>query len=125
MGNKFRRLRLLLGVLWLVILLFAMLTPGDQFPEVDYFDFQDKAIHFACFGLLSLIWSGVNYSSQDELSPKTIRLNYIIFGILMGVVLELGQLFVSFRTFDVYDILANELGGLAGFLTFLNIRRRK
>lgn len=118
-------MRLAFGVGWLAFLLVAMLSPGDQFPEVDYFNLQDKVIHFICFGLLSFIWSGVRYSPKSGPSMRVIVWNFLIFGVLMGVLVEFGQIFVPFRTFDVYDILANELGSIAGFLTFLNIRRRK
>ncbi|MHA7130762.1 VanZ family protein [Algoriphagus namhaensis] len=116
---------MILGISWLVILLFAMLTPGDEFPEIDVFSLQDKVIHFVCFGLLSFIWCGVKYKSSQAENRKTLAWNYLIFGVLMGIFVEIGQRYVPYRTFDLQDIIANEAGGLVGFLTYLNIRKRK
>ncbi len=117
-------LRLVLGIGWLIVLLFAMLTPGDQFPEVDYFSLQDKLIHVICFAVLSFIWAGVREPIFRD-SSKGRRLNFLIFGLLLGILLEAAQTQVPNRTFDLYDILANIIGGSLGILTFLNISKPK
>jgi len=101
-----------------------MLTPGDKFPEVDYFSFQDKLIHIICFGVLSFIWAGIKEPIfQNNRTGR--RLNFLIFGLLLGLILELAQTQVPNRTFDIYDMVANILGGGLGILTYLNISKSK
>jgi glycopeptide antibiotics resistance protein len=119
-------LRLLLGISWLVFIAFAMLTPGDKFPEADFFNFQDKVIHFVCFGLLSFLWCGVGIDSKIVPKPKKrILINYLIFGILAGIILEFLQRYIPFRSFDYMDMIVNEIGGLAGLIAYLKIPIKK
>lgn len=119
-------MRLLLGISWLVLIAFAMLTPGDKFPEADLFNFQDKVIHFICFGLLSFLWCGVGIDSKISPKPKKrILINYLIFGILAGIILEFLQRYIPFRSFDYMDMIVNEIGGLAGLIAYLKIPIKK
>lgn len=119
-------MRLLLGISWLVFIAFAMLTPGDKFPEADFFNFQDKVIHFVCFGLLSFLWCGVGIDSKIVPKPKKrILINYLIFGILAGIILEFLQRYIPFRSFDYMDMIVNEIGGLAGLIAYLKIPIKK
>lgn len=119
-------MRLLLGISWLVFIAFAMLTPGDKFPEADFFNFQDKVIHFVCFGLLSFLWCGVGIDSKIVPKPKKrILINYLIFGIIAGIILEFLQRYIPFRSFDYMDMIVNEIGGLAGLIAYLKIPIKK
>lgn len=119
-------MRLLLGISWLVFIAFAMLTPGDKFPEADLFNFQDKVIHFVCFGLLSFLWCGVGIDSKIVPKPKKrILINYLIFGILAGIILEFLQRYIPFRSFDYMDMIVNEIGGIAGLIAYLKIPIKK
>lgn len=102
-----------------------MLTPGNKFPEADYFDFQDKLIHFICFGLLSFIWAGIKIDWLESKKLKSVNYKFIVFALTFGVVLECAQLFIPFRSFDLFDLIVNEIGGITGFLTYLNISKKK
>ncbi|WP_297335141.1 VanZ family protein [Algoriphagus sp.] len=111
-------MRLTVSILWLILLGFAMLTPGDRFPEVNAFDFQDKFIHLLCFFLLAYLWAGVG--KKRNLNDWNLK-NWIIFlflGFLPGVFLETGQLVIPNRSFDEYDLIINLLGGFLGILAY-------
>nr|WP_306422252.1 VanZ family protein [Algoriphagus sp. AGSA1] len=103
----------------------AMLTPGNNFPDAT-FNFQDKLIHFICFGMLSFLWCGVGVK-RAEISGLEGRVltNYLIFGVAAGVVLECAQLFIPFRSFDYMDMIVNEIGGIAGLLAYFKIPTAK
>ena len=97
-----------------------MLTPGTEFPEIDLFYFQDKAIHLICFFIQGFLWSGVGVKKNEvSLKNPTIWRNFLVFGIGCGVGFELLQQFIPFRSFDQVDLIFNLLGmclGLVGYL---------
>ncbi len=107
---------------WLLVIMIAMLTPGDKFPEVDYFSFQDKLIHFICFALLTFLWVGVGVKRKEiTLKSSRVWINFLIFGVLAGIVLEYAQMFVPFRSCDYKDMIANEIGAIVGLLAYFKI----
>jgi len=103
-----------------------MLTPGEKLPEANYFDLQDKLIHLICFGGLSFLWTGVGFQrSEYGENRKRLIVNFIVFGILAGIVLESLQYFIPNRTFDIMDMIVNEIGGILGFLAYFKIPTAK
>jgi glycopeptide antibiotics resistance protein len=110
--------RLILALSWLIIISIAMLTPGNKLPDANYFDLQDKFIHFLCFSGLSFLWCGVGIK-KSELPLGKNRL--ILFGLAAGIGLEYAQRFIPFRTFDFMDMIVNEIGGILGLLGYFKI----
>ena len=111
--------RLILAITWFLILIWAMLSPGTTFPEVDLFNFQDKAIHWIVFVVQSYLWAGIgNSNSNGKPQNPRIWLNYAIFGLGAGVLLEYGQQFIPFRTFDYIDMIVNAIGATCGLLIY-------
>jgi VanZ family protein len=113
-------LRIFFAVSWLIVLAFAMLTPGTKFPEVDLFDFQDKAVHIISFLIQGYLWSGVGIdkSQVSSKNPKIWR-NFFLFGILVGIGFEYLQQFIPNRSFELMDMIANALGTGLGLLGYL------
>lgn len=119
LANKTTALKIL-AICWTLLLIAAMLTPGNKFPAVDIFSFQDKAIHFICFGVLSYLWCGVGWDFFLDLSPKnTLALNYFVFGFTAGIIFEFLQRYIPFRSFEISDIIFNEIGGITGLIVHL------
>jgi len=111
---------LILAISWLVVLAFAMLTPGTKLPEVDLFDFQDKAVHLISFFVQSYLWSGIGVKSgQVSAKNTTIWRNFVLFGVFAGIVLESLQQFIPFRSFELMDMIVNVLGAGIGLLSYL------
>jgi glycopeptide antibiotics resistance protein len=103
-----------------------MLTPGNQFPDAYYFDLQDKLIHLICFSGLSFLWTGVGIKkSEVSKNRKRLIFNFILFGVLAGIVLESLQHYIPNRTFDIMDMIVNEIGGILGFLAYFKIPTNK
>jgi len=114
--------RLILALSWLIIICVAMLTPGNKFPDVNYFDLQDKFIHLICFAGLSFLWCGVGIKRSELPKGKNrLILNFILFGLAAGIGLEYAQQFIPFRTFDFMDMIVNEIGGILGLLGYFKI----
>lgn len=113
-------MRLFLAVSWLIFLSLAMLTPGKSLPDLNLFDLQDKFIHLICFVIQSYLWSGIGISKSEKvLSEKRLWINFAVFGILTGILLETTQQFIPFRTFEWMDLIVNIFGGFIGFLGYL------
>lgn len=104
----------------MIVLAFAMLTPGTKFPEIDLFDFQDKAVHIISFLIQGYLWSGVGID-KNEVSSKNPKIwrNFILFGVLVGIGFEYLQQFIPYRSFELMDMIANALGASLGLLGYL------
>lgn len=97
-----------------------MLTPGTKLPEVDLFDFQDKAVHLICFFIQGYLWSGVGVKKNEAVKGNSrIWMNFITYGILAGIILESFQQFVPNRSFEIMDMIVNALGASLGLLGYL------
>ena len=77
-------------------------------PTIDV-DQGDKLGHFAAYGLLMFLFC------QIYAQGKT-RAIYALGFVAMGVALEFLQGMTGYRTFDVFDMLANAVGVALGWL---------
>jgi VanZ family protein len=98
----------LVGVIW-----WLSFTP--QPPHVD-FEQSDKVGHFVAYGGL-MFWFCVLYRQ-----PRA-RLAYAIGFIAMGIAIEYIQGRTGYRSFEVYDMVADALGVLLGWAVALAVLR--
>lgn len=82
------------------------LTPSP--PTIDI-DEGDKIGHFAAYGSL-MFWFCLLYASIGT------RLAYAALWIVMGIALEFAQGETSYRNFEVFDMFANAIGVLIGWV---------
>lgn len=87
------------------------LTPSP--PQVD-FSHGDKLGHFIAYGLL-MLWFSLLYLK------KMTRILYGVGFIAMGVGLEFLQGELGYRTYEVFDMYANTLGVLLGWVAALAV----
>ena len=102
----------LFAVAYLILISILFLLPGSALPKENWFDaiYLDKWIHVFLFMILILLWLKAFpvYSSR-------LYILLIIFAILYGIIIELSQeIFVLNRSMDVYDIVADTAGVIAG-----------
>lgn len=107
------------GIFWLLFIAAACLIPSRNIPKSPYFTF-DKLFHTIIFACLTFQLM-VGLKKQFTF----IRLRYqavpftIIFSICYGLLMELLQgLFLSDRSFDFMDVLANSVGVIIGWVFF-------
>ena len=113
------RRRTVLRVLWLLLLVFVVigsLLPGDSAPLLllGKFQLNDKVLHFlayACLALLPAIHEN-----------RTTMLTLLAMILILGVLLEFGQTYVSERFFELADMAANWCGALCGLLAGIPFR---
>jgi len=94
---------------WLLVglVIFFSLTPSP--PAMPEFTGGDKFCHLAAYALMT-IWFGLIYLPGRRYSLLGVGF------ILMGVLLELAQGLMGYRTLDIKDMTANAMGVLVGWL---------
>ena len=100
-----------------------MLIPSDNIPDSKLFSY-DKIGHLGVFAILSflLAYGFYKQSTHSRVRNKTIAHSLTI-SIVYSTSLEFLQKFIPGRAFDLYDIVANTTGVLAGLLIFSVFRR--
>lgn len=124
MLDKILKFRVVLALIWLLLLVLAMLSPGDNFPTTPAFPFKDKIVHFVLFFVLLILWLRVVNTSQKKIIVKIITI-YLVFGIFIAILVEYLQQKIPHRSFDYGDIAANILGGAVGIICFYILYKRK
>ncbi|MBA3035963.1 MAG: hypothetical protein FP814_05655 [Desulfobacterium sp.] len=115
MGNKIRVG--LISVVWISsigVVIYYSLVPRVEFP-VDFWQ-ADKLYHFISYSWLSAL-------PMVAYSDRKISLTASLSMILLGVLLEILQMFVPGRTFSVADIMMNTLGVVLGIYSGGYLRR--
>ena len=107
-----RTILLFCGWGWATAIVVLSLIP--TVPSIDV-EQGDKLGHFAAYGLLMSVFCLI----YDEWRR---RLAYAAGFIAMGIALEFLQGMTDYRTFDVYDMLANAVGVLLGLAAAFALR---
>lgn len=98
-----------LGWLLVVAIVWMSLTPAP--PKLE-FEAGDKAGHLLGYGVL-MFWFAQLYAARP------VRLAYATLFVLMGIVLEVIQGELGYRTYEVFDMFANTAGVLLGWTVAL------
>ena len=117
--DKVQNFRVLPALVWTVLLLIAMLSPGDNFPTTPQIPHKDKIVHFTLFFILNFLWFRT-WVTESKKKKKYLKLftSYLVFGIIIAILVEYLQLYVPNRSFDYFDIAANMLGAAIGIICF-------
>ena len=108
-----RRILVALGWTWAGAIVWLSLTPSP--PTIDI-QSGDKLGHFMAYGAL-MSWFSFLYSKAGT------RLAYAAGFVAMGIGLEFVQGWLGYRTFEVFDMLANSIGVLLGLALALAMPR--
>lgn len=110
----------ILASIWTLLILVACLLPGKDIPDVS-FPLIDKWVHFLIFGGFTFLW----LCTLRETTRRNGLLVWIA-SVLLGYAVELlqGSGITKGRSFDLYDLLADSIGGLLGLLLFYLLRKQ-
>jgi VanZ family protein len=108
------------ALVWTIIIFILLALPGNMLPNENHLTIPnlDKYVHIILFGSFVFLWSFYYLAKQDG-NNNSNRYPVIIFIIacLYGTAMEYVQkYFIPNRDFDIYDIAADIVGALAGFL---------
>jgi VanZ family protein len=96
---------LALGWAWAAAIVWLSVTPSPPHIDVEQ---GDKLGHFFSYALL-MFWFAMLYAKRSA------RLAHAAGFIAMGIALEFVQRALGYRSFELYDMVADALGVLAGW----------
>lgn len=97
-----------------------MLIPTSAAPKVGIEHF-DKAIHLIIYFIFVLIWATYLFKFYKKINYVNLFLALLF---IYGIVIEiLQERFIPTRSFDFWDIIANTLGILIGFVLWYKWRK--
>ena len=93
-----------------VLIIIAVLIPGQNLPDVSIGGY-DKLIHFGMF----LVWA---LAVQSDFGTRLVsrRIFFLVSGVAFSGLTEVVQILVEGRSFDMYDMIADVVGLIAGLL---------
>lgn len=110
------KLLLLFGVLYTALITVVFLSSAVEIPPSNI-PFLDKLAHVIIHSVLFFIW--FTYGVVYDKSHNRIKIVFVILiaCLIYGISIEVLQhYFITSRIFDWYDIYANGIGSLLGFL---------
>lgn len=107
-----------IALFWTLLILLACLIPGREVPDVQV-PLADKWVHFVLFAAFSFLW--ICTFRRTGLKAGLI---VGLLSVLFGYVVELlqGSGITEGRSYDLYDVLADGIGGLLGLAVFFLLR---
>ena len=116
----------LFWIIWTVFILFLSLTPGNEVPRFNWKIVPfDVVVHLFVYAILChSMLVGFNKQTDFTFLKRNSMWVAILGSSLLGILLELLQISVEGRFFDVKDIISNTLGVFLGVLAFKIIYRK-
>jgi VanZ family protein len=97
-----------------LVVLFLSTLPGTK---VQFISTSDKLVHFAAFFVLSILLLFAYKFTKPFFMTSLLMA-------VFGIVIEVLQIYVPYRTFDVYDFLADMLGVMTALILFQILGQR-
>ncbi len=116
--NLFYRLPVLL---YCVLIYIQSSFPGVAGIEPPFSGF-DKVLHFAGYSLLGVLTLRALLREDLSVSPSVLAGIAVVFCTLYGLSDEIHQSFVSGRSCEALDLLADAAGGAAGAYVYLTLK---
>lgn len=116
-----------LSLLWTIIIFVGCSLPGKDIPAVHLFDHFDKIVHFIFFFIFAFLWLNTVFLffPGERKNIWVYIILIILSSFLYGFALEFYQFyFVQGRSWDIWDGIADGIGGSAGSAAFY-IRKKQ
>lgn len=117
------------AIFWSAIIIILLSIPGSDLPEETSFlsiPYFDKWVHLGIFALFVVLWCWYVNARRPATRRTGSFICITIIAILLGYIMELVQkYFVPNRDYDLWDVVADAVGALAGLLISLKIFAKK
>lgn len=98
-------------VIYTFLVVFLSVFPFKEPPAAEI-SFLDKIIHVSMYTGLAFLAGNTSFLKKR----RHFKVSAFFYAVLLGVILELAQFFLPYRSFELADIGCNSLGGLLGVL---------
>ena len=107
------------ALVWACVIMFLSVVGVETNANIE-FKAMDKIIHLGIYLVLCEMLI-VGFTKQYQI--RTFKYQPVAWAIvisaLFGICLEVVQYFLPYRSFDIYDMLANVIGTFCGWLVFM------
>lgn len=113
--------------IWAFLIMIASSIPADKLPTVQIFGW-DKIAHVCVFFIFGiLILRSLYHRNKKINSKKQIAMLTLVFVVSFGIFDELFQSIIPGRISDIYDLIADAVGGIlaVSLFNFINRYARK
>lgn len=104
----------------LLILILMLMRPPSEMSDLSIKGL-DKLAHFGVFAIMSFLYCLAYSQSGKKSLPWLIMLGVSLYGIITE---SLQSLSFTQRDFDIFDIIANIIGALAGVVFYTVLKRK-
>ena len=117
------------AIAWFLIITTLMCLPGQVLPQEDWLSKInfDKIVHIGMFAGLVFLWCG--FVKKKENIFKSVQQIFVwvaLGGCVYGIAMEYVQkYFIPNRSFDIYDIMADTIGSIAGLVVATKLLLKK
>ena len=115
---------LVLSIAWVFFTFYLLIIYSHKESSTISFPFLDKVVHFILFFIQSILITNTIYEYSDR-NNRIILIASIISLLLFGLIIEIQQIYLPYRTFEIMDLIANFLGVLSGSFVVIYFRKNK
>ena len=115
---------LVLSIAWVFFTFYLLIIYSHKESSTISFPFLDKVVHFILFFIQSILITNTLYEYSDR-NNRIILILSIILLLLFGLIIEIQQIYLPYRTFEIMDLIANFVGVLFGSFVVIYFRKNK
>ena len=115
---------LVLSIAWVFFTFYLLIIYSHKESSTISFPFLDKVVHFILFFIQSILITNTLYEYSDR-NNRIILIASIILILLFGLIIEIQQIYLPYRTFEIMDLIANFVGVLFGSFVVIYFRKNK
>ena len=104
---------LTLSIAWGGVIVYLLIIYSPKFGLPTSFPFLDKVVHFILFFIQSIFITNTIYEYRNR-NNRILFIGSIIFLLLLGVIIEIQQIYLPYRTFEIMDLISNFVGVFSG-----------
>lgn len=111
---------LFLAITWTVFVTVASLVSFNSVPKVKVIG-SDKVVHFLFYSVFVVLWSLTKKQTYFKINYSLL---IVFVAIVFGIIIEILQgVLTKTRQADFYDVLANSLGAIVGFIALYWVKK--
>ena len=113
---------LTLSIAWGGVIVYLLIIYSPKLGLPSFFLFLDKLVHFILFLIQSILITNTIYEYRNR-NNRILFIVSIIFLLLLGVIIEIQQIYLPYRRFEIMDLISNFVGVFSGSFFIIYFRK--